>query len=1265
MNNPFNIRRITFHVSLLLLLALAAAADITIDGESLHVETDAYTVQFDRGVITHIHNKLTDETYTLSPGVGKQGWSGLLNHRHYWNDVNISTRKATLISARKIDPLNVELVFRLGGTDIRLFIAVDPTTDDMLIDIEGVSDTPGVVGMQWGVGDLDIQNLSLIVPVYGGRVIDATTLITSTDREYPSSWEAQLAIVQAQRGGFFVRCTDDTFQFKRFIYDRQNDGVALNFTTFNQAPFDSHTTAESMRWRFNTYTGDWRVPARIYRDWMDRAFQPRRLSDMPAWVEDIALIIDGINVEYPEVLNKLAEQVDPTKTLLKVSGCWKGRSVDSYLPDYEPKSELGQFLEVARQHGFRVMPYVNLLGFSPPHPLYPEFQKFQFQHPWTGELIGWVWDTTSTHRHAYINPASSAFRKIIVQEFQAVWQQYPVDAFFLDVSHLVVNDANGLIEGLNSAQGNALLHKELADAMPGVAFGGERLHEVSFFRESFAQRPLLTPEIEPHPISAFLFSPYTHAIGGASLPNPEESPVSYQQHVSFHERWGVLPTLRAWSVNQLDVDRTETQRLLSIARTWQQFGLKPDFESDWSPGTLFQYIGQGGEIAAYQRTTTGSILTLPQGGVGYESVSDTTQATTDQHLPGWHAYNETTLFGLDPNKSYLLSDTPRDLSQPRINALSDGVLITEARVTENAALFRLEDTVSSYEIDLSAQLRRARTGIETNGSELPLQKGASFGRAETTIAGVSKEGIVAHPPWREGIRGNAFGEWTLTLPDSPSISFAFDIGLPDSAIHSDGVTFIVSVQGDEIFQEHHTERRWRHVELDLTRYRGQQVTLRLTTTPGPNGHTGQDSARWGEPNILSERVGTQIGFYLPRPPIQSFPDTVRHIGQGQYTLDTKLPAQVLFLFDAAQPVVPFQNLIDTPYTAGLQFEGIFVDGRSAWGSGQRKRTTIAGVSKPSIGAHPPEDGQTVIQFLLSLPQAKKITFSFSMGLKSPCTTGVKFQVLLNGQTQLEHATTRIDWTDAELSLTEFAGETVLLEFVTDPDGSTHCDDANWADLLISAETVEPNGDVNQDGRVNVLDLILVARSFGEKPLRNPQADVNKDGVVNLLDLVFVAGHLSQNAAAPAQVDLIKSPVPTSAEIIAAQRALTELESIPNKSQGVQLAIQLLRHYLSLAELNVEETKLLPNYPNPFNPETWIPYQLAQDADVTVKIYDVSGRLVRTIEVGHRPVGYHLTRERAVYWDGKNNLGENVTSGVYFYKLAAGYYTATKRMVILK
>ena len=1269
-----NTVRTVIVVTLILVLSLfyleAASAEITIDGEIVHVETDNYKVQFDRGVITHIHNKHTAETYTLS--ADRTGWTGLLNHRHHWNDANISTRKAALISARKIDPLTAELLFRQGGTDVRLLIGIDPTTDDLLIDIEGVSDTPGVIGMQWGISFLDLANLSLIAPVDGGRIIDATTQSNYITPFYPGSglgWEAQLAIVQGERGGFSVRNTDDTFQFKHFIYDRQGDVFALHFNTHNQAPFDSLTTAKSQMWRFNTYAGDWRVPAHQYRDWMEKTFNPRRLSDMPAWVEDIGLFVgsphSNIGLKNIPFLDKLAEQVDPTKTLMLVKGWATGRDWWTpgleYYPDYKPKADLGTFIEAARQHGFRVMLYTNLIGFSPHHPRYPEFLQYQYRDTWTGELIGWYWDTTHPHRAAFINPASSAFRKIIVQELKNVWQEYRVDGFFLDVSHFVVNDANGLIDGLNAGQGMALLHKELAEAMPGVVFGGERLHEVSFFRESFAQRPLLFwPQVEPHPISAFLFSPYTQAIG--FLPNPDESIALYQQHMSFHESWGVLPTLDAWFVNQLEADKVETQRLLSIARTWQQFGLKPDFESDWGPETLFNYIGRNGEIATFQRTPTGSILTLPEGRAGYESVSGTTQVKTDRSLQGWYAYNETTILGLDPKQSYLLNETPRDFSQPHINSLPEGVLVTEARVTENAALFCLEEIGVSYEIDLLAQFDFVRTGIEVNGAAFPLQKGATFRRVETAISGVRKEAIDAHPPWREGISGDVFGEWTLSLPDSPSIRFAFDIGLLDGAILSDGVTFIVSVQDDKIFRQHYTEQRWQHINLDLTRHRGQRVTLRLTTTPGPNQHPGQDWAHWGEPKIVSEPVAPQIGFFLPRQPIKSFPDTVRHIGQEEYVLETELPAQVLFLFESAQQVVPPHNLWETPFVTGLQFEGIFLLGRSAWGSGQRKRGTAASVQKEFIGAHPPEGGQTVIQFLLSLPQAQEITFSFSMGLTNPCTTGVKFQVRLNGQTRFEHVTSLLEWTDAQLSLSEFAGETVLLELVTDPHGGAGCDGSDWADLFI---TTGLNPDANLDGQINILDLILVAGSFGEQPPSNPQADVNKDGVVNLLDLVFIAESLSQNAAAPAQMDTIKSIPRTAKEIIAAQRALSELEAIPNKSQGVQLVIELLRHYLSIAELNVEETKLLPNYPNPFNPETWLPYQLSEESTVTVKIYDVRGHLVRTIEVGHKPMGYYLTRERAIYWDGRNEAGERISSGVYFYTLTTDHYIQTRRMVIVK
>ena len=95
------------------------------------------------------------------------------------------------------------------------------------------------------------------------------------------------------------------------------------------------------------------------------------------------------------------------------------------------------------------------------------------------------------------------------------------------------------------------------------------------------------------------------------------------------------------------------------------------------------------------------------------------------------------------------------------------------------------------------------------------------------------------------------------------------------------------------------------------------------------------------------------------------------------------------------------------------------------------------------------------------------------------------------------------------------------------------------------------------------------------------------------------------------------------------------------------------------------TGLLANYPNPFNPETWIPYQLSNAADVQIVIYDVQGRLVRRLSLGYQLAGYYTDRTEAAYWDGHNDLGDPVGSGVYFYQLQAGDYSATRRLVILK
>ena len=573
-----------------------ASADITIDDETVHAETDGYVVEFDRGVITYIHNKHTNMTYTL-PGEGKRGWTGLLHHRHFWRDENTSTSRATLISATQVSPLKAELLFRQDGTDVQLLISIDPITDDLLIDMEGVSDTPGVVGLQWGCGYLAIQNLEVIAPVDGGRIIDTTTPTNYELFPYPFSgrgWEAQLAIVQSENGGFYVRNTDNTFQFKQFIYDREGNGVALNFGTHNQAPFDSHTTATSHKWRFNTYVGDWRVPARKYRDWMGLVFDARPLSEI-GWVEDITLFVGSarstIWLTHTEFLDGLATKVDPTKTVVMAKE-WatpQEWSIDptNHFPVYEPMPELQNFVEVAKRHGFRLILYTDMHGFSPQNPLYPEFMQYQYRHTWTGELLGWLWDTNHPHRNASINPASSAFREILVNEFKEVWDAHDIDGFFLDTSFYAINDANGLIDGLNSAQGGALLHKELAEAMPGAIFAGERLHEGTFALESFAQRPLLSEEIEPHPISSFLFSPFTHAISYARA-NPDQDPIYHQKVLDYSEVWGMMPTLNAWDAKQLlRPEYVETQNLLAMAGEWQhRYGLNGDVNGDGTVNVL-------------------------------------------------------------------------------------------------------------------------------------------------------------------------------------------------------------------------------------------------------------------------------------------------------------------------------------------------------------------------------------------------------------------------------------------------------------------------------------------------------------------------------------------------------------------------------------------------------------------------------------------------------------------------------------------------------
>ncbi len=208
-----------------------------------------------------------------------------------------------------------------------------------------------------------------------------------------------------------------------------------------------------------------------------------------------------------------------------------------------------------------------------------------------------------------------------------------------------------------------------------------------------------------------------------------------------------------------------------------------------------------------------------------------------------------------------------------------------------------------------------------------------------------------------------------------------------------------------------------------------------------------------------------------------------------------------------------------------------------------------------------------------------------------------------------------------------------------------------------AEPSQVKPDVSEDGVVDVQDLLLVAGRLG-KTAEN-RADVNGDGTVNTLDLVLVAGMADDSAGALPMFSngaMMLRPTMVEEWLEEARRlALADVTSL----KGIEYLENLLE------ALTPERTALLPNFPNPFNPETWIPYQLARESDVRISIYSSKGVLVRQLDVGLQAEGFYTDKHYAAYWDGRNEWGELLSSGVYVYVFRAGSYRASRRMAIVR
>ena len=202
-----------------------------------------------------------------------------------------------------------------------------------------------------------------------------------------------------------------------------------------------------------------------------------------------------------------------------------------------------------------------------------------------------------------------------------------------------------------------------------------------------------------------------------------------------------------------------------------------------------------------------------------------------------------------------------------------------------------------------------------------------------------------------------------------------------------------------------------------------------------------------------------------------------------------------------------------------------------------------------------------------------------------------------------------------------------------------------------------HGDLSGDSKITAFDASLVLQYIVGIITLSPEqkfaADVTGDKTVSALDAVLILQYT---------VGLI-TQLPIEPITGAPALVIEQLETVSLDREQKQVLEQL--KHLFFKHPPPTKTALLQNYPNPFNPETWIPYELAKEAEVVINIYNIKGELVHTLSIGRQPAGCYLSKEKAVFWNGKNQSGEAVANGLYFYAFKAGEFQATRKMILVK
>ncbi len=560
-------------------------ASLRVQDNTLHIDTSTQTAVMEKGVLVSLKSKITDEVFIRDVDV--RSCPALQLFWRGGESVSMDESKFGKVETYALSEHRAEVVFHGWDADGVLSVSVEPATGDILVEPAAYSSRSGVRACRWNLAGIRTE-LQLVAPFYQGINLPLNdTLIKNSKWEWPQYWEAGLAILQGQRGGFWVHTQDNRFRYKALHVGSAGDSQRLGFETQAYGPIDDNLSAGGLVWRINCFEGGWQAPAASYRNWLWRAYDLRSEQQRRApWVEDVRFAVSWCPTDIA-ILDALAQKLEPKTVLLHVSN-WRTDHYDQNYPTYEASDKAIAFFQKGGDMGFHMMPHCNSINIDPVHPAYAYVRDFQYRGIERHELLGWSWYQGGglgipesnvarlEHRDksvmVNVHPGLSMWRSILGRAILQATQNLKVDTVFIDVTLVSYNLHNCFVEAVTPTEGMHKLINHIATLGRGLAVGGEGLNEITMQSQSFAQAHLFKSWQDSIDglertggcaLNAFLFGGLCRTIGYTNLGGRD---ANQQLRMRLHLEHEAIPTVTIRSAGEILTPNAAVEAMLERAR---------------------------------------------------------------------------------------------------------------------------------------------------------------------------------------------------------------------------------------------------------------------------------------------------------------------------------------------------------------------------------------------------------------------------------------------------------------------------------------------------------------------------------------------------------------------------------------------------------------------------------------------------------------------------------------------------------------------------